>query len=178
MDENNLRRVPQKHTHKVIVCCMLLITHYYFIPPIIKRWYSLHTRVLSSRVDDTRVLCSHLSIIQLFEYDTSIWVRSNSANKDGIITELSTKISRTAVFASYIACILKLLSLPPATAVEVLELVQSVFETYILHHFVGTGLCCAPLTCVVHHGAQGGLIKIEPFHTWLSSSWAWAEPQV
>ena len=25
-----------------------------------------------------------------------------------------------------------------------------------MHHFVGTGLCCAPTTCVVHHGAQGG----------------------
>ena len=31
----------------------------------------------------------------------------NSANKDGIITELSTKISRSAEFASCIACILK-----------------------------------------------------------------------
>ncbi len=49
-------------------------THYYFIPPIIKRWYSLHTRVLYSRMDDTRVVCNHLRIIQLFEYDTAIWV--------------------------------------------------------------------------------------------------------
>ena len=28
--------------------------------------------------------------------------------------------------------------------------------TYVVHHFVGTQLCCAPLTCVVHHGAQRG----------------------
>ena len=28
-----------------------------------------------------------------------------------------------------------------------------VYETYIVHHLVGTGLCCAPPTCVVHHRA-------------------------
>ncbi len=31
-----------------------------------KQWYSLHTRVLSSRVDDTRVLCSRLD-------NTRVW---------------------------------------------------------------------------------------------------------
>ena len=28
-----------------------------------------------------------------------------------------------------------------------------VCETYVVHHFVSTGLCCAPLTSVVHHRA-------------------------
>ena len=37
----------------------------------------------------------------------------NSANKDGIITELSTKISRSAEFASCIARILKKLCHKP-----------------------------------------------------------------
>ena len=32
------------------------------------------TRVLSSRLDDIRVLCSHFRIIQRFEYDAAIWV--------------------------------------------------------------------------------------------------------
>ena len=35
-------------------------------------------------------------------------------------------------------------------------------ESYVVHHFCSTGSCtsdlrCAPLTCVVHHGAQGDL---------------------
>ena len=51
---------------------VLHITHYYFIPPIIKRWFSSHTRVLYRRLDNTQILCSHLSIIQLFEYHTAM----------------------------------------------------------------------------------------------------------
>ena len=31
-----------------------------------------------------------------------------------------------------------------------------VCESYVVHHLVGTGLRCAPPTCVVHYGAQGG----------------------
>ena len=33
-------------------------------------------------------------------------------------------------------------------------------ESYVVHHLVCTGLPCVPLTCVVHHDAQGG-----PAHT-------------
>ncbi len=29
-----------------------------------------------------------------------------------------------------------------------------VCETYVVHHFNSTGLCCAPLTCIVCHGAN------------------------
>ncbi len=28
-----------------------------------------------------------------------------------------------------------------------------VCDSYVAHHPVGTGLCCAPQTCVVHHRA-------------------------
>ena len=61
-----------------------------------------------------------------------------------------------------------MLLLPPMSLVEVIESVVSVCVsvcicgTYVVHHFDGTELRCAPLTCVVHHqpalchGAQGG----------------------
>ena len=55
------------HKLCVRICMILYITNYYFIPPIIKRWYSHHTGVLSNRLDDTRVFCSNLNIIQLFD---------------------------------------------------------------------------------------------------------------
>ena len=50
--------------------------------------------------------------------------------------------------------------LPPTSALEVI-LVESVpfsvyllvwvCESYVVHHLKGTGLCCASLTCIVHH---------------------------
>ena len=30
-----------------------------------------------------------------------------------------------------------------------------VCESYAVHYLNDPGLCCAPVTCVVHHGAQG-----------------------
>ena len=48
-------------------------------------------------------------------------------------------------------------SLPPATAVQVIQSFPSVClcvwvcGTYFVHHFNGTELCCAPPTCNVHH---------------------------
>ncbi len=47
--------------------------------------------------------------------------------------------------------------LPPTSAVEVMEsdpfVCLSIWdcETYVVHHLVSTGLCCAPSTCIVHH---------------------------
>ncbi len=58
--------------------------------------------------------------------------------------------------------------LPNALAVEVIKtepfvcLCVWVCESCVLHHFVGTGLRCAPLTtCAVHHGAQGGPMSVR-----------------
>ncbi len=36
-----------------------------------------------------------------------------------------------------------------------------VCESYIVHHFNGTGLRCAPLTCIVHHGSHGGPMSLR-----------------
>ena len=61
----------------------------------------------------------------------------------------------------------KQISLPPVSVVEVIELQPSmcvsmwVCETYVVHHLVSTGLHCAPLTCIVHHGAQGGPMSVR-----------------
>ncbi len=47
-------------------------------------------------------------------------------------------------------------------AVKVIESVSSVHVcvwicgSYAVHHFNGTELCCAPLTCIVHHSAERG----------------------
>ena len=44
----------------------------------------------------------------------------------------------------------------PASALEVIESIPSVrwsvqvCETYVVNHLMGTGLCCAPLTYIVH----------------------------
>ncbi len=71
--------------------------------------------------------------------------------------------------------------LPPASAVEVIESEQSVYvcvgvcETYIVHHFMGTGLCCAPVTCIVHHQpalctvVHKGYLYYTP---WASINWS------
>ena len=48
---------------------------------------------------------------------------------------------------------------------EIIRLLASVHlsvwvcETYVVHHVMGTGLCCAPPTCIVHLPAMQ-LIKI------------------
>ncbi len=73
------QKIEHKKVFKIIPKCSsspslrYQLTHYYFNPPIINRWYSSHTGVLSNQLDDTWVLYSHLSIIQLFEYDAAIW---------------------------------------------------------------------------------------------------------
>ena len=38
--------------------------------------------------------------------------------------------------------------------------------TYVVHHFNGTELCCAPSTCVVHHDAQGGPTFLAHLHAY------------
>ncbi len=59
------------------------------------------------------------------------------------------------------------LSLHPAPSVEVIEsepsLHSSVWlcESYVVHHPVSTELRCIQPTCVVHHGAQGGLMSVR-----------------
>ena len=34
------------------------------------------------------------------------------------------------------------------------ELRERIYESYVVHYINGTRLCCAPPTCMVHHGAQ------------------------
>ncbi len=56
---------------------------------------------------------------------------------------------------------------PPMLVVEAIETVLcvSVSEggcgSYVVHHFNGRGLRCAPLTCIVHYGAQGGPMSLR-----------------
>ena len=32
--------------------------------------------------------------------------------------------------------------------------------SFVVHHFCGTGLCCVPLTCIVHHQTQFCTIEV------------------
>ncbi len=49
-----------------------------------------------------------------------------------------------------------------------------VCETYVVHHFLGTGLHCAPPICVVHHGAQGGSMSVRSKgHQYVHASVSW-----
>ncbi len=47
--------------------------------------------------------------------------------------------------------------LEPTRALICITLCLSVWVcgSYVVHHLNGTGLRCAPPTCVVHHSAQG-----------------------
>ena len=69
------------------------------------------------------------------------------------------------------ACNSNPIKLPPASAVGVIESVLFVClciwvcETYVVHHFVGTGLCCAPPTCIVHHWPAFSLLdRLLKYH--------------
>ncbi len=62
---------------------------------------------------------------------------------------------------------LQTMCLPPTSAVEVIEYVLSLFlcewvcDSYVVHRLNSTGLRCAPPTCVLHHGAQGGPMSVR-----------------
>ena len=64
--------------------------------------------------------------------------------------------------------------------VEVMESVPSVWacERYVVHHLMRyrTMLCttdmrCAPLTCIVHHGAQGGPVLSVSVCVWICETY-------